>query len=291
MKIRRSLLFLPGNNPGMLQSGGVFEADGVILDLEDAVSPLEKDSARFLIAQALRTVNYRKSETFVRINPLSSGGAKDIQKIVPCQPNGLVLPKVESRAELEELLGLIVAAEKEGQRPVSVIPLIETPLGVNHCAEIAQTDKRVIALAFGAEDYTAALGATRTKEGGEILMARSLIINAAAAAGIDSIDTPFTDAQDEEGLLQDSLLAKKMGFKGKLAINPRQVEIIHDAFNPSPDDIRWAKRVLRAIEDAQSQGSGVIALDGKMIDAPIVRRAERVLYLAETFNLTGEVDS
>ncbi len=279
--MRRSLLFLPGNNPGMLQSGGVFEADGVILDLEDAVSPLEKDAARLLVAQALRKVDYRGSQKIVRINPLSAGGAADIRAIVPCAPDALLLPKSECVQDLLAQLAFIEQAQQPGQKAVEVILLIETPLGLARVNELACVHPAVVALAFGAEDYTAALGAVRSKEGGEILAARSLLVNAAAAAGIESIDTPFTDAQDEEGLLKDTLLAKNMGFKGKLAINPRQVDIIHSAFNPSEGEVDWAERVIEALATAKQQGSGVVSVDGKMVDAPVAIRAERIIKLAK----------
>ncbi len=278
--MRRTMLFLPGNNPGMIQVGGVFDADAVILDLEDAVSPLEKDAARLLVARALKTIDYGKSEKFVRINPLSSGGEADIRAIIPCCPDGLMLPKVENAQELLQEIALIEKTEAAGQSPVKIIPLIETPLGLAKVAEIAFAHPRIAALALGAEDYTAALGAVRTASGGEILTARSLVANAAAAAGIDSIDTPFTDAQDEDGLLADTLTAKNMGFKGKLAINPRQVDIIHQAFAPTDKEINWAQRVVYALEEAKKQGLGVVAVDGKMVDAPVVLRAERILSLA-----------
>ncbi|MDR0807122.1 MAG: CoA ester lyase [Enterobacteriaceae bacterium] len=288
MDLLRTLLFLPGNNPGMLQNGGVLGADLVILDLEDAVSPQEKDAARHLVSSALRHINYRKSKTVVRINPLDCNGAVDIAAIVPCQPDALMLPKINSAEELLQVMALIEAAEQPNQKPIKVIPLLETPLSIINAYAIATAHKRVWAIAFGAEDYTASLGAIRSRSGEEILSARTTIINAAAAAGIDSLDTPFTDAQDDEGLLQDSLFARRIGFKGKLSINPRQIDTIHQAFNPTAADIHWARRVVHAIAEAKKQGTGVIALDGKMIDAPIVLRAERTLKLATYLNLQQE---
>lgn len=288
MDLLRTLLFLPGNNPGMLQNGGVFGSDAVILDLEDAVSPQEKDAARYLVGHALRHVNYRKSKKVVRINPLDCGGAEDIAAMVSCEPDALMLPKVDTADELCEIIGLIERAEGEKQRPVRVIPLLETPQSIIHAYAIATASQRVWAISFGAEDYTAALGAIRSRSGEEILSARTQVVNAAAAAGVDSIDTPFTDAQDDDALLQDSLFARGLGFKGKLAINPRQIDIIHQAFSPTPSDISWARRVVHALEEAKIRGSGVIALDGKMVDAPIVLRAERTLKLAAYLNLQQE---
>lgn len=288
MTIRRSMLFIPGNNPGMLQNGGVFGADSVILDLEDAVAPQEKDAARYLVAQALQSVDYGASEKVVRINTLETSAKKDICAIVPCCPDALLLPKVQSAADIIETVNLIAASERQGQQPVKLIALIETPRGLAEAYNIAQADRRVVALAFGAEDYTAALGAIRTKDGVEVLTARSIMVNAAAAAEIDALDTPFTDVNDEEGLVKDTALAKQLGFKGKLVINPRQIDSIHSVFNPTVHEINWAERVVQAIRRAEEQGSGVIAVDGKMVDAPIVNRAERILELARLLGLWKE---
>lgn len=289
MDLRRSMLFIPGNNPGMLQNGGVFGADSVILDLEDAVAPMEKDAARFLIAHALQTVDYGTSEKVVRINPLDTFAAEDIKAIVPCCPDAILVPKVESAADIHQVVSMITAVEKPGQTPVKIIALLETPCGIAEAYSIAKADKRVVALALGAEDYTAGLGAMRTKEGTEIFTARTLVINAAAAAGIQSIDTPYTDANDEEGLLADTKLAKSLGFKGKLSINPRQIDTIHNVFNPSMSDIDWAEQVIHAIRKAEAEGSGVASLNGKMVDLPIVNRAERILHLARLLGLIEEV--
>lgn len=285
MDLRRSMLFIPGNNPGMLQNGGVFGADSVILDLEDAVAPNEKDAARFLVANALRTVDYGDSEKTVRINPLDTFAKEDIAAIVPCRPDALVVPKVQSAADIHEAVRLIEAAEAPDQTPVKIIALLETPQGILEAYSIAKAHERVVALALGAEDYTAGLGAMRTKEGQEIFTARTMLINAAAAAEIQSIDTPYTDANDDEGLQEDTELAKKLGFKGKLSINPRQIDIIHGVFNPSLNDIDWAEQVVQAIERAKAEGSGVASLNGKMVDLPIVNRAERILHLARLLGL------
>ncbi len=288
MDLRRSMLFIPGNNPGMLQNGGVFGADSVILDLEDAVAPMEKDAARFLVAHALRTVDYGSSEKVVRINPLDTFAVEDIKAIVPCCPDAILVPKVESAGDIHQVSAMIAAAEKPGQTPVKIIALLETPCGIVEAYPIAKADSRVVALALGAEDYTAGLGAMRTKEGTEIFTARTVLINAAAAAGIQSIDTPYTDANDEEGLLNDTQLAKRLGFKGKLSINPRQIDTIHNVFNPSLSDIDWAQQIIHAIRKAEAEGSGVASLNGKMVDLPIVNRAERILHLAQLLGLVEE---
>jgi len=287
-ELRRSMLFIPGNSPAMLQNGGVFGADSVILDLEDAVTPLEKDSARLLVAHALRYVDYGSSEKVVRINPLETFGREDIKAIVPCCPGALMVPKVQSAADIKKVVELVAEAERPGQQPVKLIALLETPQGIIEAYSIAQADKRVVALALGAEDYTAALGAKRTEAGTEIFTARSLVVNAAAAAGIQSIDTPFTDANDEPGLLEDTVVSKQVGFKGKMAINPRQVDIIHGVFNPSAADIDWAEQIIAALKKAEAEGSGVASLNGKMVDAPIVSRAQHILYLAQLLGVRKE---
>lgn len=288
MNLRRTMLFIPGNNPGMLQNGGVFGADSVILDLEDAVAPQEKDAARLLVAHALRHVDYGASEKVVRINTLDTFGHQDIKAIVPCQPDALLVPKVQCADDIHQAVAAIAAAERPGQEQVKIVALIESPRGLAEANAIAKSDKRVIALALGAEDYTASIGAKRSKEGTEIMTARALLVNAAAAADIQSIDTPFTDANDESGLEQDTIFAKDIGFKGKLTINPRQIDIIHGVFNPTTRDIDWAERVIKAIRLAEKEGSGVASLEGKMVDAPIVSRAQRILHLARLLGLCEE---
>jgi citrate lyase subunit beta/citryl-CoA lyase len=277
----RSLLFVPGNNPAMVQNAGVFGSDIVILDLEDAVAPPEKDAARLLVAEALRAVDYGATGIVVRINTLDTGGLDDIAAVVPFAPAALLVPKVQSAAGVNEVAEKIAACEASGKAEIKIIALIETPRGLAEAYNIANSQRRLIALAFGAEDYTAAVGAKRTREGIEILAARSAIINAAAAAGVVALDTPYTDVNDEAGLVTDVSLARQLGFKGKLAIHPRQVDVIHAGFNPSLVEIRWAERVLAVIRQAKEEGSGVVALDGKMIDAPIVLRAQQVLNLAK----------
>lgn len=288
MELRRSMLFIPGNSPAMLQNGGVFGADSVILDLEDAVAPNEKDAARLLVAHALKFVDYGTSETVVRINPLDTFGEKDIKAIVPCQPGALMIPKVQTAEDIKKVVEWVAAAETPGQTPVKLVALLETPQGIHEAYSIAKADPRVVALALGAEDYTAALGAQRSKEGSEIFTVRSLIVNAAAAAGVQSIDTPFTDANDEDGLRQDTILAKQFGFKGKMSINPRQVDVIHSVYNPTAADIDWAEQVIAALRKAEAEGSGVASLNGKMVDAPIVSRAQHILFLAKLLGLRKE---
>lgn len=289
LEVLRSMLFVPGNNPGMLQSAGVFGADAVILDLEDAVAHREKDAARFLVAEALKRVDFKTSARIIRINTLDTGGAEDLNMIVPCAPAAVLVPKVQSASDILAVVSLLETIEPPAQAPVQIIALIETPRGLAEAYAIATVHPRVVALAFGAEDYTASIGAKRTREGMEIMSARGMLINSAAAAGVAAIDTPFTDINDEEGLRADVALARQLGYKGKLAIHPRQVETIHEVMNPSTEEIRWAQRVLAVLRQAEQEGAGAVSLDGKMIDAPIELRAKHVLKLAESIPAGGAV--
>lgn len=280
MRLRRTMQFIPGNNPGMLGNGGVLGADSVILDLEDSVSPYEKDAARLLVSSALKNVDYGTSEKVVRINSIDTYAEQDIKAIVPYGPDALLIPKVQTAEDIKQVVEWITAVESKEQTPVKLVALMETPRGLLEAYSIGKADERVEAIVFGAEDYTANIGAQRTKEGLEILNARSWLVNAAWAAGVQVLDTPFTDVSDDEGMIEDAILAKQLGFTGKLSINPRHIDMIHIVFNPSENEIDWALRVVAALRQAESEGSGVINLDGKMIDKPIVDRANRVLELA-----------
>lgn len=287
MKLRRSMLFIPGNNPGMLQNGGVYGADSIVLDLEDAVSPNQKDAARFLVGEALRTIDFGISEKVVRINSLDTYGAEDIAYIVPCRPDVLLLPKVGCAADVQAVAELVQQVEGPNQ-DVKLIAILETPRGIVESYTIAKAHEKLVALVLGAEDYTASLGAKRTREGREIDAARAIVVNSAASVGLQSIDTPFTDVNDEEGLRKDTEFAKNLGFKGKLSINPRQLATIHDVFNPNLEEISWAQQVVAAIKKAEADGSGVASLNGKMVDLPIVNRAKATLYLAARLGLVKE---
>jgi citrate lyase subunit beta/citryl-CoA lyase len=242
-----------------------------------------------LVAEALSRVDFKASARVVRINTLETGGTEDLRMIVPCKPDAVLVPKVQSAADILAVVGLLEATEQPGQAPVQIIALIETPRGLAEAYAIATAHPRIVALAFGAEDYTAAIGAKRTREGVEIMSARGSLINSAAAAGVAAIDTPFTDINDEEGLRADVALARQLGYKGKLAIHPRQVETIHELMNPSQEEIRWAQRVLAVLRQAERDGAGAVSLDGKMIDAPIELRAKHVLKLAGNIPAGGAV--
>ena len=290
--MRRSMLFLPGNNPNMLINGNCLGADAVIFDLEDAVSPIEKDAARILVRNTMRYMDFRGCEIIVRINSIDTPYWKqDIDQILPQQPSLILLPKTGSAADILEADAYISQAEEKLGMPlntVGLMPLIETAMGVENAFQIASATKRVKALFLGAEDLTADLQCKRTKEGREIEYARTRLVVAARAAGVDVYDTPFTDVNDDEGIVADAALAKALGFSGKAAISPRHVDVINSAFSPTEKEIDYAYEVIEAIELAKRQGKGAIALHGKMIDAPIVARAQRTIDMAKALGLGRE---
>ncbi|MDR2300833.1 MAG: CoA ester lyase [Deltaproteobacteria bacterium] len=290
MIVRRSALFVPGNNPGMLQTAGLFGADVVILDLEDAVAPNEKDAARELVARALVTIDYGQAQKCVRLNSLDTFCADDLKEIVPSQPDLLMLPKVHRASDIKDLAGQLDDLERPSQKRIEILAIIESPQGLAEVYEIARSHYRLMGLLMGAEDYTAMVGSLRTKGGEEIAVARSLLVNACAAAGIESFDAVFTDANDEEGLIKDTKLAKNLGFTGKGAINPRQVKPINETFNPSATEIDYARRILKALRQAEKEGSGVASVGGKMVDAPVAKRAVNVMNLARRLKLIGQGD-
>lgn len=290
--MRRSMLFLPGNNPNMLINGNCLGADAVIFDLEDAVSPSEKDAARILVRNTMRYMDFRGCEIIVRINSIDTPYWKqDIDQILPQQPSLILLPKTGSAADILEADAYISQAEEKLGMPlntVGLMPLIETAMGVENAFQIASATKRVKALFLGAEDLTADLQCKRTKEGREIEYARTRLVVAARAAGVDVYDTPFTDVNDDEGIVADAALAKALGFSGKASISPRHVDVINSAFSPTEKEIDYAYEVMEAIELAKRQGKGAIALHGKMIDAPIVARAQRTIDMAKALGLGRE---
>ncbi|WP_040210106.1 HpcH/HpaI aldolase/citrate lyase family protein [Clostridium polynesiense] len=286
--LRRSLLFLPGNNPGMLQTASILGADGVILDLEDAVSLTEKDSARILVREAIKNMDFSEVELFIRINPMDGiYGEEDIRTVAPLKPDTLLIAKAdeESLIKASSLLDSIEEEYSMEKGSIKLMALIETAYGVENVYSIIKSSDRVNGVLFGAEDYTADLGIKRTKVGEEIFYARNKIATACRALKISSIDTPFTDTEDYQGLKQDTLNGKRLGMTGKAAINPRQIESIHEVFAPSQDEINYALRVLNAVEKAEKEGKGVFALDGKMVDAPIIARARNTAELAKTLGL------
>ena len=289
----RSMLFLPGNNPNMLINGNCLGADAVIFDLEDAVAPAEKDAARILVRNTMRYMDFAGCGRIVRINSIDTPyWQEDLRQILPYKPDLILLPKTscaqdaitadEFITELEEELGF-------ANNTVGLMPLIETAMGVENAFSIASSCKRIHALFLGAEDLTADLRCKRTKEGREIEYARTRLVVAARAAGVDVFDTPFTDVNDDEGIVADAELAKALGFTGKASISPRHVEVINRVFSPTLPEIDYAYEVLEAIREAKAQGKGAVALRGKMIDAPIVARAERTISMAVEMGLGREV--
>ena len=290
--MRRSMLFLPGNNPNMLINGNCLGSDAIIFDLEDAVAPAEKDAARILVRNTMRYLDFRGCETIVRINSIDTPyWQMDLDTVLPCKPNLILLPKTGSAADvLAADAYMTVLEEKLGLEPdtVGLMPLIETAMGVENAFAIASATKRVKALFLGAEDLTADLQCKRTKEGREIEYARTRLVVAARAAGVDVYDTPFTDVNDDAGIWTDARLAKALGFTGKASISPRHVEVINSVFSPTEKEIDYAYEVLDAIETAKRQGKGAIALHGKMIDAPIVARAQRTIDMAKALGLGRE---
>lgn len=281
--MRRSMLFIPGNTPNLLMNGDILGADAVILDLEDAVSPAEKDSARILVRNILKNLRYQGCEIIVRINPVDTDfWQKDLDEIIPLKPELIMPPKSSSGDYVRTVSDYIGKLEEKcgfEKNTVKLIPLIETALGVENAYDIASACDRVAAIFLGAEDLTADLRCVRTKESREILYARQRLVTAARAAEVDVYDTPFTDVDDLEGLVKDAETAKSMGFTGKASISPRHVDGINTVFSPTEKEIAYAHEVMETIERAKKEGKGVVALRGKMIDAPIVNRAKRVLEM------------
>ncbi|MBI9040883.1 aldolase/citrate lyase family protein [Lutibacter sp.] len=283
-KNRRTMLYIPGNNPAMLQQGGIYGADSILLDLEDAVALNQKDAARILVRNVLKSINFYNTEVCVRINHLDTPfGLEDLEEIAPLQPDAIRYPKTETVEELAKLIQIIEAIEDKHNLPhdkMTIHAMIETALGVQNVFEIAKFSKRVDAITIGGQDLTADMNIKSTKEGSGIDLARKMIVMAAKANKIDAIDTVFVDINDEDGLRIDTEYAKQIGFSGKAVINPRQIDIIHDVYMPTEEEIRKAYRIVLEFKKNKKEGIGAFAIDGKMIDAPIMTRATQVLELA-----------
>lgn len=288
-RLRRSLLYVPGNMPSMLQNIPIFESDAVIIDLEDAVPHTEKDAARRLVRRFLDQYQDRNKEILVRINPLDSGWTKeDLREVLPARPDGIRLPKADTPEIVERVDTLLTEFEEELGIEVGtflILPSIESALGIINVIEIAQCSKRLLGLAFGAEDYTASMEIDRTKTGEELMNARARVVWAAKSAGIPAIDSIFADVKDMEAFRRETELVKRLGYTGKSLVNPRQIDVVHQVFAPQPDEIAHALEVIAAIQRAREMGTGVIALGGKMVDAPVVKRAYRTLLKAHAQGL------
>lgn len=289
----RSMLFIPGNSPSMLQNADIHGADAIILDLEDAVALDQKDAARMLVKRAITKLKESGTQIIIRINPLGSDYfEKDIDVCVPLKADMLMPTKVASAEEIHEISDKIRQAEaKHGllEGTTKLLPLIESALGVENAFSIARADSRVVALFLGAEDLSSDLRAQRSKSSEEILYARGRIVMAARAAGIDAFDTPFTDVNDEEGLINDAKFARQLGFSGKASISPRHIADINSQFTPSQKEIDYAKAVLNAVEEGERLGKGAVSLFGKMIDKPIELRAKQIINTVKALGLWEEV--
>ena len=283
-RLRRTRLYLPGNNPDLALNAGLFGADCIILDLEDSVAPQEKAAARILVRNTLRTVDFGTSERIVRINPISSPyGEQDLESIIPAAPDTILIPKCESAMDVSLVEERIVIYENETkpEMPIFLMPLIESAKGILNAQDIAFASDRNVALCFGAEDFTADIGAERTSDGRESFVARSILVMAAKAAGLQAIDTVFSDVQDSEGLISSAKEARSLGFDGKGVLHPSQIKPVHDVFVPTKEEIEYAQRIMEAMDTAKAKGSGIATLGSKMIDAPVAARAKRILLFAK----------
>ncbi|HBK69582.1 MAG TPA: citrate (pro-3S)-lyase subunit beta [Firmicutes bacterium] len=291
-RLRRTMLYVPGNNPGMIRDVHIYGADAIMFDLEDSVSLNEKDAARSLVYHSLKTFDYGEAEILVRVNGLDTPfGREDFEAIVRAKPDAIRLPKTEKAEDVKEADELISQIEAQiglEHGTIKMMAAIESALGVINAYQIATASERLIGIALGAEDFVTDLKTSRSADGIELLAARSQILLAARAAGIDALDTVFSDINDTEGFANEVKLIRKMGFDGKSIINPRQIEIVHQIYRPSESEITKSLRIIKAFKEAEKKGSGVISLDGKMIDKPIVERARRVLELAEAAKVVIE---
>ncbi len=285
MDLMRSILFAPGIRPNMMEKARSLPADVVILDLEDSVPVAEKEQARELVRQAIPGFPLAGQQLFVRINPLYTGlGEKDLEAALQEGVDGINFPKPSSAADILEIDRLMSFLEQQRSLPVGrikLLPWIETAKGVMRAFEIATASPRVVGVAFGAEDFTLDMGIERTKDGAELIYARSAIAVAAQAAEVLAIDTPYPDFRDEEGLIQEAKRARALGFRGKFAIHPSQIEALNQVFSPSEEEMAYARKVVAAFEEAEAKGWSATSLEGKMIDVPIVNRARKLLALAE----------
>jgi citrate lyase beta subunit len=284
MRARRALMYMPGDDMHKIQKAIGLEVDCICMDIEDGVAVNRKAAARETIAQALQTLEFGRSEKAVRINPVGSGlEEQDLQAVLPARPDSVVIPKVSSAAQVHWVSSRLAEAERQYGWPtgsISLLALIETGLGVVNLKEIASSDQRLQVLIFGAEDLAGDIGAVRTAEGWEIFYARSAVVTHAAAFGLQALDMVYMDLRNLDGLRKESQEAARMAYSGKQIIHPNQVEPVQEAFTPSDEAIAHAKRVVEADAQHQDEGKGAFTLDGKMVDAPVVKAARRVLERA-----------
>jgi citrate lyase subunit beta/citryl-CoA lyase len=285
-KFRFTRLYLPGNTPKLMLNAALHQPDGLILDLEDSVAPQKKHEARFLVRNALRQVDFLGCERMVRINQLPDG-LEDLKFIIPHNVHVVLVPKTEEANQVIEVDQAIsgIPVDQKKASPVYIMPIIESAKGVEAAYEIALSSSRIVAVAIGLEDYTADLGVSRTEQGAESLYARTRVVNACKAAGIQPIDSVYSDVANTEGLKETALMSRSLGFEGMGCIHPRQIDIIRECFLPEVQEIQKAAAIVIAFEKAEKEGLGVVALGSKMIDPPVVKRALNTISLAENFDL------
>lgn len=284
-RFRFTRLYLPGNSPSLMLNAGVHQPDGLILDLEDSVVLEKKKEARFLVRNALVDLDFMGAEKMVRINQLP-GGLQDLEFIVPYGVDLILIPKCEGPEQILSVEREIKKINKDAR--IFLMPILESALGIEKAFEIAVASKYVVAMTIGLEDYTADIGVKRTKEAKESFYARSRLVNACKATGIQAIDSVFSDVADMDGLKEAVQVSRLLGFDGMGCIHPRQIKFIKEGFLPDADEIEKAKRIILAYEEARKAGLGVVSLGTKMIDAPVVKRAERTIQLALGQGLLSE---
>jgi citrate lyase subunit beta/citryl-CoA lyase len=277
---------LPGTEPKYFVNAGLHAPDAIILDLEDSVHQSEKDAARILVRNALRAVDFGSCERMVRINQLPLG-LEDLAEIIPEAPDLILMPKAEHPGQVTQVDHMIGELKIRHQinRPIWLMPILESGLGIENAAEIAAASENVAALTIGLEDYTADLGVAKTPEGRESLYARTRLVNAARAAGVQAIDSAFGDVADMDSLKRWGENARALGFEGMGCVHPAQIPVIHSAFAPSQAEIERAQKIVTAFEDAQQRGLGVVSLGSKMIDPPVVQRAVKLVARAKSMGL------
>ncbi|MGX6591451.1 citrate lyase subunit beta / citryl-CoA lyase [Cetobacterium ceti] len=296
MKLRRSMLFVPGNNPGIMKDAHIYRPDSIMFDLEDAIAITEKDSARFMIFNFIQKFKdlYKKLgiETVVRINALDTEfGVEDLEFMVRSGIEVIRIPKTEKPEDVHEVEAHIERIEKEAGIEVGttkIMVAIESPLGALNALAIAKSSPRLIGMAIGGEDYVTNLKTTRSPEGVEMLMGRSMIVMAARSAGIAALDSVYSDINNDEGFIREASTTKQMGFDGKSLIHPRQIELVHSVYTPDEKNIKKSLKIVKATEEALAAGKGVFTVDGKMVDRPIIDRAYHVLALAKAAGIKLE---
>ena len=286
MELIRSLVFVPGNRENMLGRALSFDADIIMVDLEDSVPPGEKVAAREMAREWVPTLHREGKRVMVRVNSLDTGLTRpELEAVVSPSLHGISLGKVESVRDVrtaDALLRPLEAAAGIEVGSLRIIPWIETARAMWDARDIAESSSRVVAIAFGAEDFTNDMGIERTDSGGEVTVPRSWVPVAARAAGVGALDSPFVRFRDPDALREDAGRARGMGYTGKFAIHPAQLEIINETFSPSAEEIEYARRIMEAWDAAEAAGRGSLALDGRMVDVPVVKRAQNLLALADS---------